>query len=81
MVGGMTGVGGVSEMCLCLICGGVRGDGFELIRGVGFFFTNHVETRGLVNVCLCLGYGGVCGVGGELVGVREGWLVLCLCEL
>ena len=36
-------------------------------------------------MCLCLGFGGVGRVGGEWVydlgNGREGWVVLCLCEL
>ena len=56
----MRGVGGVCEMCLAR--GGVSGEGFEWMRGLGLGFTNPVGTEEVLNVCLCLGCG---GVGGE----------------
>ena len=81
----MRGVGGVCEMCMCLARGGVGGEGGEWMRGLGFGFTNPVETGGVLDVCLCFGYGGVDGVGGEWVGGLdqglEGGMLLCLCEL
>ena len=68
VVRGMRRVGGVCEMCMCLARGGVGGDDGEWMRGLGFDFTNPVETGGVLDVCLCLGCGGVGGVGGEWVG-------------
>ena len=79
VVRGRRGVGGVSEMYMCLARGGVGGE------GVGLGFTNPVGTGGVLDVCLCLGCGGVDGVSGEWVGtwtrVWRGGMVLCLCEL
>ena len=37
-------------------------------EGIGFGFSNHVVTVGVLNVCLCFGCGGVSGVGGEWEG-------------
>ena len=68
VVSGMSGVGGVCEMCMRLTRGGLGG---EWIKGLGLGFTNSVETGGVLAVCLCLGSGIVGGVGG-------GWvLVFC----
>ena len=54
------------------------GRGGEWIRGFGLGFTNHVETRGVLDVCLFL-------VAVVLVmQVGNGWrggVVLSLCEL
>ena len=44
MVHGMRGVGGVCEMCMAR--GGVGKEGSELMRGLGFGFTNPVGTGG-----------------------------------
>ena len=70
------GMRGVCKMCMCLIRGGVRGEGGgEWMRGLGF--TNYVETRGVLDVCLYLGCGVVGGAGGESIGgldqSLEGW--------
>ena len=72
VVRGMTGVGGVCEMCMC----GRRGG--ERMRGLGYGFNNPVGTRGVLDVCLsCGGVGGVCGewVGG--LGPGYGWVGWC----
>ena len=76
VVHGMTGVGGVCEMCMAR--GGVGVGGGEWMRGLGF--TNHVGTGGVLDVCLCCG-----GVGGEWVwGLDQnlvGWCYVCVsCE-
>ena len=71
VVRGMSGFGGVCEMCMCLTRGDVGG---ERVSGTG----------GVLDVCLCLscsGVGGVGGVGGEWGGVWtrvwRGDVVLC----
>ena len=43
---GIRGVGGVCEMRLCLVRGGVGGEGVGWMRGLGLGFTNPVGTRG-----------------------------------
>ena len=40
----MRGVGGVSEMCMCLAPGGVGGEEGEWMRRLGLGFTNPVGT-------------------------------------
>ena len=71
-VQGIRGVGKVCEMCMCLVRGGVGGDGALPI----------LWEQG---VCLCLGSGSVGGVGGPWVeGLEQGLeevVVSCLCEL
>ena len=62
------GVGGVCDMCMCLVRGGVGGEGVEWMRELGLGFTNLMGTGGVLNMCLCFGCGGVGGVGGEWVG-------------
>ena len=52
VVRGMRGVDGVCELCMCLVRGGVGGEG---VRGLGLGFTNPVGTGGMLDVCLCLG--------------------------
>ena len=69
VVRGMRGVGGVCEMCMYLVRGGV---GDEWMRGLGLGFTNPVGTGEVLDVCLCFGCGGVGGVG-VLDQVLEGW--------
>ena len=61
---GMSGVGGVCEMCICLAEGGVGGEGVEWVRGLGLGFTIPVGTSGVLNVCLCFGCSSVGGAGG-----------------
>ena len=83
----MRGVGGVSEMGMCLARGAVggEGEGGEWIRGLGLGFTNPVGTEEVLDVCLCFGCSGVGGVGRKWVGVWtrvwRGGVVLFLCEL
>ena len=48
--------------------GRVGGVGGEWMRGLGWDFTNHVGTGGVLDVCLCLDCSGVRGVCVELVG-------------
>ena len=70
---GMTRLGGVCEMCMCLAwgcVGGKGGEGGEWIRELSLGFTNPVGTGGVLDVCLCLGCGGVCW---EWIGGLEGW--------
>ena len=50
VVGGIRGVGGVCEMCMCLDRGGVGDEGSELIRRLGLGFANPVGTRGALAV-------------------------------
>ena len=38
------GVGGVCDMCMCVVRGGVGGEGGGWMRELGLGFTNHVET-------------------------------------
>ena len=68
------GVGGVYDMCMCLVWGGVGGEGGEWMRELGLGFTNPVGTGGVLDMCLYFGCG---GVGGEWVGGldhgRERW--------
>ena len=70
---------------MCLVRGGVGGEGGEWMRGLGLGFTNPVGTGGVLDVCLCLGCSDVGGVGGEWVGawnrVWKSGVALCLCEL
>ena len=69
---GMTGVGRVYEVWMCLIR--------PRRRGLGLGFTDPVVTGGLLDVCLCLGCG---GVGGEVIqgSVGMGWCYVCVsCE-
>ena len=59
--------------CMCLVRGGVGGEGGKWMRGLGVGFTNPVRTGGVLDVCLCLGCGGVgvlCGV--WAVGLDQG---------
>ena len=79
------GVGGVCDMFMCLVRGGVGGEEGEWMRGLGLGFTNPVGTWGVLDVCLCFGCGGVGGVGGEWVEgmdqCRGGWGYVCVrCE-
>ena len=72
-------------MSICLARGGIAGGG-ELMLILGFGFTNHVVTWGVLGVCLCLGCGGVGGVCGvnRWLGTgsgRVGWCYVCVsCE-
>ena len=66
------GVGGVCDMCMCLVRGGVG------CKVLGLDFTNPGGTGGKWNMYLCFGCGGVGGVGGGRLGPgsgsgREGW--------
>ena len=62
------GVGGVCDMCRCLVQGGVR---WEMLGvwvtglGLGLGFTNSGGTWGKWDMCPCFGFGGVGGVGGK----------------
>ena len=48
------GVGGVCDMCMCWLRGGVGGEGDEWVRELGLGFTNPVGDRGSVwDMCLC----------------------------
>ena len=76
MVRGMRGVGGVCEICMCLVQGGVSREGGEWMRGLGLCFTNLVGTGGMLDVCLCLGCGGVGGVKGAWTRFWKGGTVL-----
>ena len=49
VVRGMRGVGGVCEMCMCLIRRGVCGEG---VSRLNMSFTNPVRTGELLDVCL-----------------------------
>ena len=49
------GVGGVSDMCMCLAWGGVGGEGGEWMRELGLGFTNHMGTKGVLDMGLCFG--------------------------
>ena len=75
-------VGGVCDMCMCLVRGGVGG---EWVSGLGLGFTNPGGTGGTRDMCVCFGCGGVGGV--ERSGwvdwsrVLEGGVVLNLCLL
>ena len=66
------GTAGVCDMCMCLIRGGMGGEGGQWMRGLGLSFTNHVGSWGVLDVCLDCG-----GVGGKWVGGLdqglEGW--------
>ena len=55
VVRGMRGVGGVCEMCLCFVRGGVGGEGAEWMKGLGLGFTNPAATGGVLDVCVCVG--------------------------
>ena len=55
----LRGVGGVSDMCMCLARGGVGEEGGEWMRELGLGFTNPVGTGGVLDMCLCFGCG--CG--------------------
>ena len=68
VVRGMRGVGGVSEMCMCLTWSGVGGEGDEWIGGLGLGFTNPVGIGVVWDVCL--------GCGGVVVGIGSGSVVL-----
>ena len=67
-MGVVRGVGGVSDMCMCLAQGGVGEEGGEWMRELSLGFTNPVGTWGVLDMCLCFSCGGVGGVGGEWVG-------------
>ena len=75
VVCGVRGVDGVWEMCMSLARSGVRVG----VSGLGLGFTNPVGIGGVWDVRLCLG----CGGGGVewVAWSREGWVVLCMCEL
>ena len=62
---GMRGVGGACEMCMILARDG--GEEGEWVRGLGFGFTNPMESGGVFDMYLYLVCGGVDGVGGERV--------------
>ena len=47
------GVGGVCDMCMCWLGGGVGGEGGEWMRELGLGFTICGD-RGVLDVCLCL---------------------------
>ena len=70
VVCGMRGVGGVCEMSV-FVSGGIRGDGGEWMRGLGF--TNPVGHGGVLVVCLCL----VCGGVGRGLGLGSGGVGCC----
>ena len=57
------GVGGVYDMCMCLVRGGVEGVGGEWVTGLGLGFTNSGGTWGKWDMCLGLG----------------GWCYVCVC--
>ena len=42
-------------MCMCLVRGGVGGEGGKWMKGSGLGFTNPVGTGGVLDVCLCFG--------------------------
>ena len=68
------GMGGISEMCICLARGAIGGEGGEWMKGLVLGFTNPVA-----NCWTCLSCGGIdedC-VGGLDQGL-EGGVVLCL---
>ena len=72
------GVGGVYDMCMSLVRGGVGGVGGEWVTELGLGFTNSGSSWGKWDMCLCFGCGSVGGVG------ESGWdggVVLCLCVL
>ena len=62
------GVGGVCDMCMYLVRGGVGGEGVEWMREFCLGFTNPVGTGEVLDMCLCFGCG---GVGGEWVGCLD----------
>ena len=82
MVRGMSAVGGVCEMFMCLARGGVGGEVGEWMRGLDLGFTNPVGTGGVLDVCLCFGCGGVGGGLGAWTRIwRGGWCYVCVrCE-
>ena len=47
----MRRVGGVCEMCMCLVRECMEGEG---VSGLGLGFTNPMVTGGVLDVCLCL---------------------------
>ena len=57
--------GGVCDVCIYVVRGGVGGVGGEWMRELGLGFTNPGGTGGKWDMCLCFGRG---GFGGELVG-------------
>ena len=72
------GVGGVCDMCMCLVRGGVGGEGGLVDERIGFGLYQSCGGQGeCLDMCLCFGCGGVGGVGGEWVGGldqgRERW--------
>ena len=80
VVSGIRGAGGLCEMCMCLAHGSKGGEGAcEWIRELGFEFTNHMGTGGVLYVYLGLGlgFGGVGGVGGEWVGSLDQSMKRC----
>ena len=76
------GVGGVCDMCMCLVRGGVGG---EWVTGLGLGFTNSGGTWGKWDRCLCFGCGGVRGewVGGlgQGLGGWGGAMSVCVVSL
>ena len=72
------GVGGVCDMCMCLVRGGVGGEGGEWRRELGLGFTNPVGTGGVLDMCLCFGCSGWCR---RVGGLESGAVALCLCEV
>ena len=68
VVHGVSGVGGVCEMYMCL----ARRE----VSGLSFSFSNPVETEKVCDVCLCYG----CVEGNGCLGPGSGRkMVLCLC--
>ena len=51
------------------------------VRGLGFGFTNPVETGGVWDECLCLGCGGVGGLGGVVMVCVGGVMYVCVVSL
>ena len=68
---GMSGVGGVGEMCMCLARGSIGEGGVwvEWMRGLCLGFNKPVGTWEVFDVCL--GFCGVGGIAGELIGVLQ----------
>ena len=71
------GVGGVCDMCMCLVWDGCVGG--EWVTGLGFGFTTSGGTCGKWDMCLCFGCCGVSGVGemGGRLRPGSGRVVCC----